>query len=120
MQNLDDFFEFSERPYAIHIKGHRIGPEHVLELYREGRSAEEIARFFPSLRLEDVYASILYYLLNRSQVDAYLREFEETGRRLSAASNADPSPAGRRLRELWRVRQQEKQRADALATGCPL
>lgn len=115
MQGLNDFFDFSEQPYAIRIKGRRIGLEHVIEQYRAGKNAEEIAKFFPSLRLEDVYASILYYLLNRPQIEAYLRDVEEIGRRMSAESDANPSPAGLRMRELWRKRQEEKQRADAVS-----
>lgn len=114
MLTLEDFFDFSEQPYAIHIRGHRIGLEHVLEQYRAGKSAEEIARFFPSLRLEDVYASILYYLLNRQQIEAYLQNVEEIGRRMSAETDANPSPAGLRMRELWRKRQEEKRRVDAV------
>lgn len=115
MQTIEDFLDFTDQPSAIRLKGHRIGIEHVLELYKEGRRAEEIAATFPSLPLEAVYASILYYLLNRSSIDAYLRDYEELGRRMMAEADARPSPAGERMRELWRARRGEKRSADAVS-----
>lgn len=104
MQMLEDYFEFSETPRVIRIKGHRIGLEHVLEQYKAGKSAEEIARYFPTLSLEQVYAAILYYLHYHEEVEEYLREYEDLGRRMMATSDANPSPASLRLRELWRQR----------------
>jgi uncharacterized protein (DUF433 family) len=115
MQHLEDFFDFTDQPAAIRLKGHRIGIEHVLAYYREGRTAEEIARILPSLQLEEVYASILYYLLNRPSLDAYLQDDEETGRRMMAEADAQPSPAGERMRKLWRARRGEKRGADAVS-----
>jgi uncharacterized protein (DUF433 family) len=115
MQNPEDFFDFSGQPSAIRLKGHRIGIEHVLEIYKDGRSAEEIAATFPSLRLEDVYASILYYLLHRPSIDAYLRDYEELGQRMMAQADSQPSPAGARLRELWKARQGEKRGENAVS-----
>lgn len=114
MQTLEDYFEFSESPHPIRIKGHRIGLEHVVEQYKAGKNAEEIARYFPTLTLEQVYAAILYYLHYHEAVEEYLREYEELGRNMMAESDADPSPASLRLRELWRQRQEEKRRADAV------
>ena len=115
MLNLEDFFDFTDQPPAIRLKGHRIGIEHVLELYKEGQRAEEIAATFPSLRLEEVYASILYYLLNRPSVDAYLRDYDALGQRMMAQADAQPAPAGARLRELWRTRQGEKRSENAVS-----
>ena len=115
MQILEDFFEFSEQPSAIRVKGHRIGIEHILKPYKEGRNAEEIAASFPSLRLEDVYASILYYLLHRATIDTYLRDYEELGQRMMAEADAHPSLEGKRMRELWRQRHGEKRSADAVS-----
>ncbi len=28
---LEDYFDFFENPYAIRLKGHRIGLEHIVE-----------------------------------------------------------------------------------------
>ena len=101
---LEDYFEFSESPHTIRIKGHRIGLEHVLEQYKAGKNAEEIARYFPTLTLEQVHAAILYSLHYREAIEEYLREYEVLGRRMMAESDANPSPASLRLRELWRRR----------------
>lgn len=99
---LEDYFEFSETPRVIRIKGYRIGLEHVVEQYKAGKNAEEIARYFPTLTIEQIHAAILYYLHYREAVEEYLREYEELGRRMMAESEAHPSPASLRLRELWR------------------
>src|SRR5438046_5512680 len=75
---LEDYFEFEkfDSPYGpferIRIKGHRIAIENVLSFYRQGVTAEEIQQVhYPSLTLEEVYATILYYLHNKEAVDAY-------------------------------------------------
>jgi uncharacterized protein (DUF433 family) len=75
---LEDYFEFEtfDTPYGpverIRIKGHRIAIENVLEFYNQGVSAEEIQRVhYPSLTLEEVYATLAYYLHNKEAVDAY-------------------------------------------------
>jgi uncharacterized protein (DUF433 family) len=58
----EDYFDFFENPYAIHIKGRRIGLEHVVERYKDGQTAEQIAAYYDDLPLESIYAAILYYL----------------------------------------------------------
>jgi uncharacterized protein (DUF433 family) len=59
---LEDYFDFLA-PDDIRIRGHRIGIESVLYeyLYR-ARTPEEIAERFDTLTLDQVYATILYYL----------------------------------------------------------
>lgn len=102
--NLEDYFEFL--PYgAIRIKGHRVGIELILEQYKSGISPEDIARRFPTIRLEDVYATILYYLEHRDTLDPWLAETEEWSQQDMTKKDAHPSAVGRRLRELWRQRQ---------------
>lgn len=112
MTAVEDYLEFFEDTGAIRIKGHRIGLEHVLEQYKAGKSPEEIARYFPSLSLEQIYAAILYYFANRDTVDAYLQRLDEITRELIAKSDANPSAASLRLRKLWREMQEEKRRAN--------
>ena len=83
---LEDYFDFEtfdtkfgpcER---IRIKGHRISIEHVLEFYKAGMSPEVIQRDqYPSLTLEQVYATITYYLHKQAEVEAYLKRGEEVG-----------------------------------------
>ena len=73
---LDDYFEFYSAD-DIRLKGHRIGIEDVLYYYLEGHTPEEINVDLPSLNLEKIHATIMYYLHNKSQIDAYLRRLEQ-------------------------------------------
>ena len=103
--SLEDYFEFL--PYdAIRIKGHRVGIDLILEQYKAGKSAEEIARHFPTIRLEDIYATILYYLEHRKELDSWLTEIERWAQQDIADKDAHPSPAGQRMRVLWRQQHQ--------------
>ncbi len=80
---LEDYFDFEtfdskhgviER---IRIKGHRISIEHVIELFKQGESAEVIqSSHYPSLSQEKVFATLTYYLHNKEAVEAYLRRGE--------------------------------------------
>ncbi|MFN7347915.1 MAG: DUF433 domain-containing protein [Dolichospermum sp.] len=49
-----------------------MGIDNVLDYYLEGYTPEEIGANFPDLSLEQIYATITYYLHNRPQVDSYL------------------------------------------------
>ena len=67
-------------PDDIRIKGHRIGIESVLyEYIHRAQPAEAIAERFPTLSLEEVYATILYYLQNKAAVSKYLEDWLEWG-----------------------------------------
>ena len=78
---LEDYFDF-QAPNDIRIKNHRIGIEMILlEYLHRRRTAEEIAQEFNTLTLEEVYATILYYLHNKEAVEKYLADYLEYGRR---------------------------------------
>ena len=68
---LRDYFDFNSE-IDIRIKGHRIAIQHVLNKYRQGKGVDELHRRFPTLSMEEIYATILYYLLNKEEVEAYL------------------------------------------------
>ena len=55
---------------------------------------------FPSLSLEQIYATILYYLHNREQIDAYMIDWLEYGRRAREEQDRNPPPVVVRLRAL--------------------
>ncbi len=58
---LEDYFVFLA-PNDIRIRGTRVGIETVLNDYLKwGKRPEEIAASYPTLELEQVYATILYY-----------------------------------------------------------
>src|SRR5258708_7772536 len=61
---------------TIRITGTRVSLDSVVHEYDQGATPEEIAVSFPSLRIEDIYATITYYLSHREQVEEYLRQQE--------------------------------------------
>ncbi len=68
---LENYFTFLD-PDDIRVKGTRVGIETVLDDYLNGASPEEIVARYRSLTLEQVYATLTYYLRNKTTVDAYL------------------------------------------------
>ncbi len=95
---LEDYFDFLA-PYDIRIRGHRIGIETVLDQYlRRGRRPEEIAASYPSLSLDEVCATILYYLRNRAAIDEYLADWRDFGCTARERQRRNPPPWLARLR----------------------
>ncbi len=103
---LEDYFDFFA-PDDIRIKNHRIGIESVLyEYIHRDQTPEAIARRFPTLTLEQIYATILYYLHNREKIDAYLTDWLEYGHRMREEQNRNPPPVVIHLRALKAERQE--------------
>ena len=96
---LESYFDFIS-PDDIRIKGHRIGIDLVIEYYLDGYSPEEIAAHLPSLTLEEIHATITYYLHNRAQLDAYLRRLAAWQEVRYQEWVANPSPLVERLRAI--------------------
>ncbi len=97
---LEDYFDFLA-PDDIRLKGTRVGIETILYDYiHRGRTPEAIADAYPSLSLEQVYATILYYLHNREAVSAYLTDWLEWGRAQRRAQALNPPPVVVKLRRL--------------------
>lgn len=96
---LEKYFDFLS-PDDIRIKGTRVGIETVLDDYLSGASPEEIAARYRTLTLEQVYATITYYLHHREQVEAYLEAWRAYTETAWQEQERNPSPAVRRLREL--------------------
>ena len=95
---LEEYFDFLG-PDDIRIKGTRVGIETVLyDFIHRRRSAEEIAASYPSVSLEQVYATILYYMRNRKRVERYLEAWLEWGKRMRAEQDRNPPPVVVRLR----------------------
>ena len=95
---LEDYFDFLASD-DIRLKGHRIGIESVLyEYVYRAQTPEEIASLLPTLSLEQIYATILYYLRNKEQVQAYLTAWLEHGERMRAEQARHPTPTMLRLR----------------------
>ena len=96
---LEHYFEVLA-PDDIRIKGTRIGVESILYAYlHRGQTAESIAASFHTVSLEQVYATILFYLRNREQLDDYLADWLAFARDSRAAQEQAPPPVVRRLHE---------------------
>jgi len=97
---LESYFEFL-RPDDIRIAGTRIGIESILYDYIYGsQSPEAIAARYPSLSLEQVYAAILYYLSNRTQIEGYLADWFAHAEKRRADQEQNVPPVIARLRSL--------------------
>ncbi|MXZ00569.1 DUF433 domain-containing protein [Candidatus Poribacteria bacterium] len=80
--DLQDYFDFIDDT-SIRIKGHRIYIDEVLEEHLKGKAPEEILYCFKNLPLEKIYATLLYYEVNKAEIDAYLqrvRQYHEKSR----------------------------------------
>jgi uncharacterized protein (DUF433 family) len=91
-------------PNALRIKGTRVGLEHLIWLYREGHTAEELAIEFPTVSLEQVHGVIAYYLGNRAAVDDYIKAGEERFEEYRRQSLQEPpSEAVLRIRAIKEI-----------------
>ncbi len=94
---LEDYFDFLSHD-DIRIRSTRVGIETVLyDFIHRSRSPEEIAASYPSVTLEQVYATIVYYLHHRDQVTAYLEDWLAWGKQERQKQALDASLAPVRL-----------------------
>jgi uncharacterized protein (DUF433 family) len=85
----------------IRVKGTRIGIEHILyEYIHNAKTAEAIANQFPTVSLEQVYATILYYLQNKTVIDQYLSDWLDYTLTAEAEQDNSPDPGIQRLKAL--------------------
>ena len=78
---------------TIRVAGTRITLDTVIEFYRQGQSANDLARAFPAISLADVHAVIGYYLRHRLAVDAYLAERQGEAASLRQTIEASQHPS---------------------------
>ncbi len=108
---LEDYFVFLA-PNDIRLKGTRIGVETILyDFIHRARTPEEIAQEYRSVTLEQVYATILYYLHNQEAMSAYVADWIEWGRQRRQEQELNPPPVVVRLRQLKKER--DAQQRDA-------
>lgn len=86
-----NYVEIREGCYRI--KGARVSLDSVVYAFQQGLSPETIStECYPTLSLEQVYGAIAYYLANRKQIDAYLKEGDVLFEELREKSRkADPA-----------------------------
>ena len=98
---LEDNFAFLAEN-DIRVKGTRVGIETILYEYIHNSKLPEVIadRYYYSLTVEQVYATILYYLQNQEEVGAYLDDYLKFCQNAREENKKDPSPGAVRLREL--------------------
>ncbi len=95
----DNFMFLAEND--IRLKGTRVGIETILyEYIHNGKMPVVIADHYYTPTLEQIYATILYYLQNQEKVGAYLDNYLEYCRKAREEQAKNPSPAVIRLRKL--------------------
>lgn len=97
---LEDYFDFLAED-DIRLKGTRVGIETVLyDFIHRARLPETIANTYPTITLEQVYATILYYLHNKEAVSKYLTDWMEWSREVRRQQELNPSPMREKLRKI--------------------
>ncbi|MDY7039359.1 MAG: DUF433 domain-containing protein [Chloroflexota bacterium] len=94
----NDYFDFFSTD-DIRIKGTRVGIETVLDDYLSGASPEEIAARYRTLTLEQVYATITFYLHNQKEIDGYLERWRAYTEAAWQEQQRNPPEFVRALRE---------------------
>lgn len=95
----DNFTVLAEND--IRLKGTRVGIETILyEYIYNSRPPEVIDDYYYTPTLEQIYATILYYLQNQEKVGAYLEDYLDYCRTTREEYEKDPPPGVLRLREL--------------------
>jgi uncharacterized protein (DUF433 family) len=97
--------------YRVGSSGVRL--DTVVYAYNHGSAVEEIARDYPTLKLQDVYAVIAYYLNHRADVDAYVEERQRHAAALKAALERDGFVMSDEKAAEIRQRFEERQRRGA-------
>ena len=111
--DVQDYFEFIDET-SIRIKGHRVYIDEVLEERLQGKEPEEILCCFPRLPLEKIYATLLYYEANKTEVEAYLERVRQQKRKSEKEWQRTQGPTLLFVEERERRR---KERAEQIASG---
>lgn len=111
--DVQDYFEFIDE-ISIRIKGHRVYIDEVLEERLQGKEPEEILCCFPKLPLEKIYATLLYYEANKTEMEAYLKRVREEKRKSDKEWQRTQGPTLLFVEERERLR---KEREKQIAAG---
>lgn len=102
---LEDYFDFLA-PDDIRLKGTRIGIEHILYQYiHRAQTPEAITDRYRTVTLEQVHATILYYLHNQETVSAYLADWLAWSHHKREQQRQNPPPFIEKLRQLQAKKQ---------------
>ena len=97
---IEEYFDFLADD-DIRVKGTRVGIESILyEYIYHQRSPEEILKHFYTLTLDQIYATILYYLNNKTVLDKYIEDWLEWSYQQRKSQELNPHPASIRLQKI--------------------
>jgi uncharacterized protein (DUF433 family) len=97
---LEHYFDFL-RADDIRLKGTRMGIETILYAYiHQQHTAEEIAQIYPQIALEQIYATILYYLHNQTQIAQYLTDWLDYCAQVEREQDENPSEIVARFKQI--------------------
>jgi uncharacterized protein (DUF433 family) len=69
------------RDGAYYVRGSRVSLDSIITGFRDGHSPETIRDNFPTLKLEQIYGAVTFYLSHQAEMDAYVdagrKSFEE-------------------------------------------
>src|SRR5687767_6058602 len=81
----------ADRGGVLRVGGTRVTLDTVVAAFNAGSAPEEIVLRYDSLRLEDVYLVLGYYMRHRTEGDAYLTERRRRGDAAQAEAEAQLS-----------------------------
>lgn len=79
----------NDRSGVVRVGESRVSLDVVVEQYESGMTAEEIVQAYETLQLDDVRATIHYYLWHRDEVRAYLGQREQQAEALRGRIEAE-------------------------------
>jgi uncharacterized protein (DUF433 family) len=82
---------------VLRVGGTRVTLDTVVAAFNAGSTPEEILLRYDSLRVEDIYLALGYYLRNRADVDNYLAERRQRGEARRADTTSSWSEVRQRL-----------------------
>ncbi|MGO9256873.1 MAG: DUF433 domain-containing protein [Bryobacteraceae bacterium] len=95
---MQDYVEQREGGY--YIAGTRISIDSIVHAFQDGESPEGILRSFPMAGpLVRIYGAITFYLENKDEVEAYLKDQERLWSEVEAMQTDPPESLAGRLRE---------------------
>ncbi|MBE2237007.1 MAG: DUF433 domain-containing protein [Caldilineaceae bacterium] len=120
---LENYFEYlhqgaEQTLVSIRVAGTRVGIEYILHDYLLGASPEELALRFPTLTLEQIHATITYFLAHKEEIDHYLSAVWQQQQVAWRASEHASSPFVQSLRkklEAARLAQSDNMHSNHLA-----
>jgi len=88
-----------QREGGYYLAGTRISLDSIVHAFQDGESPEGILRSFPMAGpLVRIYGAITFYLENRDEVEAYLKDQERLWRDVEAMQTEQPESLAGRLR----------------------